>query len=303
MSSDTPLCRTMFAAEGFSISIIRGDAARGFEDFTFPIFREKLFLNEKDPRFVGLGLKFGDAPCGLALAEYTAPLGWRLVSLFVEEPFRNEGLGGALVDATESEVRERGGSRLGTVYRTTIPEREAFERVLARQGWSPPSLRMMVLEAEFNRISQSPFLTESPVLDPGFELVPWHEVPREEIEHLGKRGFSVRIWPLNYSDDYHRPTSFGLRWRGELCGWLVNHLHSPGFLRFTSSYLVDELQGKGQFAAVMAESVRRMPAAGMHRGIWTVPMEFRRMIAFSKRRLAPYCESVTQTYGSFKKLN
>lgn len=287
---------------GATIAEITAEAGSFFEEYTFPILRKKLSVDGGEKNLIRIGVKLGKTACGLALAEHTVPLGWRLISLFVDESLRNEGIGSALISAIEQAVREKGGARIATVYRTTIPEREAFERLLASQGWSKPALRMLVLEAEFERIARSPFLLQSPELDPGFELVPWNSVPREEIEHLGKRGFSVRIWPLNYGDDYHRPTSFGLRWQGVLSGWLVNHVHAPGFLRFTSSYLVDELQGKGQFAAVMAESVRRMPSCGMHRGIWTVPVEFRRMIAFSKRRLAPYCESVTQTYGSFKKL-
>lgn len=94
-----------------------------------------------------------------------------------------------------------------------------------------------------------------------------------------------------------------MRYRGEVVGWVVNHLFDATTVRFTCSYMRDDLQGRGRLVAAYAESINRCRAAGITEAIWTVPVQFPRMVAFSRRHLMPYTTSLTETRGSYKSLD
>ncbi len=234
----------------------------------------------------------------MALFDFSAGV-FQLLSLWVEEPYRKAGLGLALLQASESAAEKAGCARLKTVYRSTLPDRVAFEKTLCAAGWQPPALRMLVLETSYERMMASPVMQNPPPLGEGFTLLPWSEVPAEAIEAAAaKRCFHKEVWPPNYGENYHRETSFGVLFGGELVGWIVNHPTSdPAVLRFTTSYLRDDLQRRGRFASVIAESVRRTRPSGKERAIWTVPVFFPRMLSFARRRLAPFCDRVSETFG------
>jgi hypothetical protein len=83
---------------------------------------------------------------------------------------------------------------------------------------------------------------------------------------------------------------------------VVNHPFGPGKVRFTCSYMRDELQGRGRLIAAYVESINRCRAAGITQAVWTVPMIFPRMVAFARRHLIPYATSHTETRGSEKNL-
>lgn len=283
----------------FQIREVSSFDAPLFAGFTFPFYRDRLLLGSWRPKILALGAWRGVRPAGLALFEKTSSTGAVLRSVWVEADGRRRGMGLELLEKGAAVLAEQGVRRLEAVHRSTLEDRVAFEALLERAGWSRPRLRMMVLESTFEGMLRSPVMANRPRLDPRFSIVPWHEVDPLEIERLAAgRQFHVEVWPLNYGPDFHRETSVGVMRDGELVGWVVNHPKSPGVLRFTTSWLREDLQGRGTFAAVIAESYHRTAGTGYDHGIWTVPAIFPRMVAFARRRLAPYCYRVSETLGS-----
>ena len=270
-----------------------------FAGFTFPLYRDRLLLGSWRQKILALGAWQGSRPVGLALFEKTTSSTAVLRSVWVESDFRRRGIGLELLQKAAAALAEQGVRRVEAIHRSTLEDRVAFESLLKRAGWTRPEMRMMVLESTFEGMLRSPVMANPPPLDSRFTIVPWQEVDPLEIERLAAgRHFHVEVWPLNYGPNFHRETSVGVMRDGELVGWVVNHPKAPGVLRFTTSWLRDDLQGRGAFAAVIAESYHRMAGTGYDHGIWTVPAIFPRMVAFARRRLAPYCYRVSETLGS-----
>ena len=270
-----------------------------FAGFTFPLYRDRLLLGSWRQKILALGAWQGSRPVGLALFEKTTSSTAVLRSVWVESDFRRRGIGLELLQKAAAALAEQGVRRVEAIHRSTLEDRVAFESLLKRAGWTRPEMRMMVLESTFEGMLRSPVMANPPPLDSRFTIVPWQEVDPLEIERLAAgRHFHVEVWPLNYGPNFHRETSVGVMRDGELVGWVVNHPKAPGVLRFTTSWLRDDLQGRGAFAAVIAESYHRMAGTGYDHGIWTVPAIFPRMVAFAIRRLAPYCYRVSETLGS-----
>lgn len=284
---------------GFQIREVSSLDAPLFAGFTFPLYRDRLLLGAWRQKILALGAWRGSRPVGLALFEKTTTTTAVLRSVWVEADCRRRGLGLELLKNGAAALAEQGVRRVEAVHRSTLEDRVAFESLLERAGWACPQLRMMVLESTFEGMLRSPVMGKPPPLDPRFTIVPWHEVDPLEIERLAAgRYFHVEVWPLNYGPDFHRETSVGVMRDRELVGWVVNHPKAPGVLQFTTSWLREDLQGRGAFAAVIAESYHRVAGTGYDHGIWTVPAIFPRMVAFARRRLAPYCYRVSETLGS-----
>ena len=274
-----------------------------FAAFTFPYYQALLLTPSLASRSICAGVSHDGRPVGLALIENQARNNGNLRSLWIEPEYRQQGIARQLLQRVEEMVMARGLRRLETVYMNTLPEVKAFESLLRGAAWESPHTRMYVLKSDLAHINRSGWMKNPPVLEPEYELRPWEEVSVEEKQAIAAlRIYSKEVWPDNSPPNYDRPTSMAIRRGGELVGWIVNHPYEPGVLRFTCSYLRDDLQGRGRMVAVMAESVRRMGPAGYHTGIWAVPMEFPRMVAFSKRRLFPFATEISETRGSGKVL-
>jgi GNAT superfamily N-acetyltransferase len=274
-----------------------------FAAFTFPYYQGLLLTPSLAVRSTCAGVSCDGRPIGLALIENQARDCGNLRSIWIEPEYRRQGIARQLLQQVEEMVVARGRRRLETVYMDTLPEVNAFESLLRGAGWESPHTRMYVLQSDLAHINQAGWMKNPPILEPEYELRPWEEVSAAEKKAVAAlRIYSKEVWPENSGSNYDRPTSMAIRKGGELVGWIVNHPYAPGVLRFTCSYLRDDLQGRGRMVAVMAESVRRMGPAGYHRGIWAVPMEFPRMVAFSKRRLFPFATEISETRGSGKQL-
>lgn len=107
--------------------------------------------------------------------------------------------------------------------------------------------------------------------------------------------------PFDYAAGCDPHTSLGLRYRGEVVGWVITHVIGGDTLRFTCSYLHPDLQKMGRLIPVYESAIRRSEEQGITKGSWTVPYHHPRMVAFVTRWIAPYADSVGQTRSVTKR--
>lgn len=289
-------------AGGWQIAPVDAWRAHLYAPMTFPFYRALLFA---DPgRRLALGATLEGEPAGLGLVERGIEGRAHLRSLYVTDTLRGRGLATALLERLEEETRAAGDVELSAVWMAGQTSTPAVERVLAKRDWTPPALRMYVLRCDHPSIDRARWMTRR--LDAGVETFLWKDLTATEREALIRRQetqpVSREVFPFNFSPQFEPHTSLGVRWRGEVVGWVVNHRFDPKTLRFTCSYLRDELQGRGRLVAVYAEVINRMRPLGLSEAIWSVPVEFPRMVAFTRRHLMPYATSITETRGSRKSL-
>ena len=276
-----------------------------FAGFTFPAFQHLVVAPGSSRGRILVSADDRGKPAGLAVVEGISRTTARLRSIWVEPEYRRAGIGFRLLRRSEELARERGFHRIETVYRSTLKDQAIFEALLAHARWEQPKLRMLVIETTYEKMAQARFMQHPPKLEAEYALTPWEAVHAGELAVLRQsQTFSPEVWPENYPEPFHRQTSLAIRKHGELVGWIVNHPQpkAPGLLRFTTSYLRDDLQGRGRMAAVIAASVHRTVGTGFERGIWTVPVEFPKMIVFARKRLIPFSSRVSETLGSGKDL-
>jgi GNAT superfamily N-acetyltransferase len=291
---------------GAVVEIVPVDAycAPFYAPLTFPYYRPLLLDARHRPRVVALGLLRGDEPVGLGLVEIVPGDAACLRSVYVAPDLRRRGHAGELLERLEAATRERGEAELRGVYMTGEPNVPAIEGLLAKQGWDPPQLRMYLLRSNLESIDRARWMRRHR-LGSEFEIFLWKDLTGAERDALLARQathpVSREVFPFSFSPEIEPHTSLGVRRGGEVVGWVVNHRYDDRTVRFTASHMRDEYQKLGGLIAAYAESIDRCRPVGFTDAIWTVPVEFPRMVAFARRALFPYAISIRETRGSRKR--
>ncbi len=311
----------------------------GLEEMTFPIYRPLLALapvsrhpEQGDVRLVqpvAVIARSGGRLAGLALAELplasaepaagsetagnpdaAADRRPELLSLFVKPAARCAGVATALLAALERELVRRGATVVTTVYtagRSSIP---ALERVLEKRGWDAPRARTLSVRFPPQAALASDLFSERRMgaLAGQLELFPWRDLDaasraRIRSSHDAAPWITPALAPWRFEAAGFDPlSSIGARYRGEVVGWVLNHVVAPGTVRFTCSFLRKDLSRRGRIVPLYRESLRRLAAGGVERATFVTPVIYPNMVRFILRWIAPIAEFVGETRGSAKQL-
>lgn len=298
---------------------ITPDDRAAVSSMTFPAYRHLLDLaavprhpEQGDARPiqpVGIAAWDGDRPVGLALAELptTADGTPELLSLFVTESARRQGVARAMVAALEQAVARHGFPALQAVYTTGKPEIEAIERIFGAAGWQAPAARAVIVRFSPEQALSTPWFGRLRFPGDDFEILSWADVRLDEREAL-KREQQAEHWiPVGLEPWRHDATGFdtissvGLRHKGQLAGWVINHRVSADTVRFTCSWMRGDMRGMARILPLYTESLRRLLDSGTCRTcMFITPIEYTGMVEFVKRRCAKWGTFFGETRGTMK---
>lgn len=286
---------------------------------TFPAYRHLLAL-APTPRHpeqgdttviqpVGIAAWDGERPVGLALGEVpTSSTGnAELLSLFVQPADRRQGVATALVAAMEAEVARLGFSTLQAVYTTGKPEIAAVERLFEGRGWQAPVARTVTVRFSPEQALATNWFGRLKFPRDDYEIVSWTEVRAEEIEALRVEQEAEHWIPAGLEPWKHdrygfdQVSSVGLRYKGRLAGWVINHHITPDTVRFTCSWMRDDMRGLARILPLYTESLKRLLAAGSCRTcMFITPVGYTGMVEFVRRRCAKWGSFFGETKGTWK---
>jgi len=290
------------------------------EGMTFPAYRHLLALGpterhpgEAEQRLVqpvGFVARVAGIPVALALAEVPVRRedgGPELLSLFVQTSHRRRGLAAALVAAIEDDLRARGYESLEATYTRGKPGIQAVERIFESRGWSAPELRTLTVRFTMEEALSTPWYGRVEVPE-GARIFPWTELTPAERRHIeesnARAGWipnGLRPWRHDCIG-FEPVSSLGLRYRGEVVGWVINHRMDEGTVRFTCSFMRRDLSRRGVILALYTESIRRLSEAGCQYCTFVTPTVYPGMVQFITRHIAPYATFVGETRGTRKAL-
>ncbi len=302
------------------VKVLAGDEARMLGGMTFPAYRHLLDLAPQPRHADGADTRTiqplallalsGRQPLGLLLAEL--PLSGRapaeLLSLFVQPAQRNQGVATALLGALEAELARIGAERLAVVYMSGKPSIPALERVLHKRGFDAPAPRMVSIRFDAERMNQAEWLHKYRPRS-GYQVFSWMDLGEAEREVL-KAGHASKPWIaadlLPWEHDRHGfepATSVGLRYHGEVVGWVINHRLDADTVRYTCSFVREDLARLGRILPLYRESFSRMRRFGFRNGLFATPLHHPSMARFALKWFGPYASFVGETRGSEKVLD
>lgn len=291
-----------------------------FAEMTFPAYRHMLPL-QPTPRHPGQGDRapvqplasgawMADTPAGLVLAEvpYHRREHGELLSVFVDQRFRGQGVGTALVEEMEARMTRGGLEDVTAVYMSGGAGVPAMERIFEKRQWSPPEVRSISVRFTPQEAMETPWFGKVTLRDADFEILPWSAVPQAERDRA-RRAHETTPWIKKglefWNHDHYgfdEVSSLGLRYRGELVGWVINHRLAPKQVRFTCSFMRDDLSRRGRILPLYTESIRRLAEEGCETCTLITPVWYKEMAEFLKRRCAHCVSYFGETRGVEKVL-
>ncbi len=301
------------------LELSEGQERLALEHMTFRAYRHLLDL-QPGPRLPGevdsppiqpLAIRASEdgRPVGLALAELplTADREPELLSVFVEPKFRGRGVGTRLMERAAQEVDRAGFSRLRAVYNTGTPGGPIVEHLFEKCGWQTPVLRSVTVRFTPEEAMRVPWL-DKVSLPPQYEIFPWLQITESERNEL-RRSHEESPWiaedllPWDYETESLEPiTSLGLRYKGRIVGWVLNHRIDEETIRYTCSFIRKPLGRMGRILPLFSESLRRLDQAGCTNCTFVTPLFHKGMASFARRWIGPYVSSIQESKGSVKVL-
>jgi hypothetical protein len=191
---------------------------------------------------------------------------------------------------------------------TGKPSTASLERVLEKRGWETPETRTVTIRFTPEQALSMPWFGRVRLPSPEYEIFPWVELRRQERVEL-ERSQAESPWiPTGLEPWRHdvygfdEASSLGLRHRGRVAGWVINHRVSSAVVRFTCSFMRKDLGRRGRILPLYSASILALRESGCRHCIFVTPVGYSSMVEFIKRRGAPWAEFFAETRGSTKVL-
>lgn len=289
----------------YELNILDNSSASAYEWMTFPSYKYLLHTLDTDNTIVAIGATNNQQPVGLVLAQMVQDRIVVIFSIFVAIEERNKGIGTALLTRIQAELQDRGCKILQLNYTTGKPTTAALERVIEKCNWTPPETRTLVCKGEAKRIIEANWIRRYSRLPSSYSIFPWEEITPEERQIIQQQQ-QTQPWipedlvPFKYEDNLEPLNSIGLRYQGQVVGWLINHRIAPHTIRYTCSFVREDLQKMGRIIILYAEACERQIKANIPNAIWTVPSFHQSMVSFVKNHWLPYLNAVEESRGTLK---
>jgi GNAT superfamily N-acetyltransferase len=289
----------MQPAPGIRYELLRAASeATPYLGMTYRSFTPLLLaLNDAGPGVAVAAV--GDVPLGLALAELKGQgESAQVQSLYVVPAARRQGIATQLLARLEDALANvYGAGDALAVYPGGKDSTPAVERLLAKRGWSAPTPRMYLFQAtrqSLETLLQAPWMRATQ-LPPEYEFFPWSErTPADEavvLAGLQAGRFPPMLSPFNEAAIVEPAVSLGLRYRGEMYGWMIGHRIAAHTIRYTALFVREDIPHKGLGFRMFVESLHRHIALERDfpdaTGCWGV-LANNPFAGFLQRRLLPH---------------
>jgi GNAT superfamily N-acetyltransferase len=261
-----------------------------------------------DPIPLSFGVERDGEPIAVGhLTLHTNNTIGELHTFFIRDGYRCNDTNAKLLKAIEEGACQEGCRFLSFLY----PKGSPLTPILQARGWSAPNLFMFRIDFDpptFN----TPWINKEYPLPEGCALFPWKELTAKEREALQRQEqqcrFHFSVSPFG-DERYQQPVnSIGLRYNGEVVGWMITHTfpENPDTVRYSCLYIDDALHFKGLSIRLLQEAIRIQIDHSPY--LWAycevnMGLSEPSWIRFLNRRLAPYCASLTKTMQSVKIFN
>jgi GNAT superfamily N-acetyltransferase len=296
--------------------LLTARTALSYASLTYPHFR---FLFNRFEQFqdstVAVGYSLFSEPIGLALTQLCPDCQAAHVrSVFVRPAYRGQGIGTALLTRLEQEVAQRTYALLNVEYPADRPETSTWEHILNKAGWQPPrltSLRCAILGKPLvDELMRAPWMQQTH-LPEGFELFLWSDLDADERQQIEAQQFDGQyehgLEPMIGERPFEPLNSLGLRYHGEVIGWMLTVRTAPGRILYDRLFIAPQFRRRGQAVPLIVSAIQRHYAREGHLpevgGVWRTQVENLPMVRFIRRRLQPSLSSLVEFNTSYKTLD
>lgn len=268
-----------------------------YDQFTFPSLRKQAYATKFNEPLITVVAVHNQQFAGAAIVEMFLDGRGRLLSYFVAPQFRGNGIGQRMLQYAEQALRQKRAKRFVMRYRSDWKSLDTIEHITSKQGFNPPKTNLMLCKSDCEVIYKAPWFN-SYHLPKGYTFFDWKDLTPTDRQHIGKRKeqedwYPDALTPFQIEDKIHYPTSVGLRYEGNVVGWMLTHQIAEDTVQYTTLFVSPELQRMGRAIGVLIEAIRRQIAmynggSPLRYGAFQVESSNELMIRFVERRMRPY---------------
>ncbi len=289
----------------YSINRLNVFNAFRYRSLTFPSYQPLLQI--MNGSIVAMGAAIDDEPIGLALAEIQPDQVAKILSIYVKPAYRQKGVGTALLTELERTLNQQGCTTALIVYVAGKPATPALEKLLHTCDWSLPEPRMLICRCD--RRMRSAAWIDQASLPKTFTIFPWTELTAAERQTLQQQQeespwMPESLVPFHYEQSMEPLNSVGLRYQGEVVGWVITQRFKPDTICYSCSFVRPDFQQRGRIIPLYAEAIKRhYSRPEIPYATWVVPYVYPGMVQFVQRRMAEYMTTIDEFRRSLKPLS
>jgi hypothetical protein len=184
-------------------------------------------------------------------------------------------------------------------YATDWPSLPVVEHMLTRNNWQSPQTTLHQYKTNTSDLATAPWLQdERAKLPPEFELFPWNTLTTDERDAIQQKQAEENLYSPNLdpfiADSYLAFNGMGLRYQGEVIGWMVTHQSATDTIQYTSLFLLPQFQQQRLAIPLLAAALNRQIESDIPFSIWQVEAHNEAMLTFVRRYLQPYLAKESQ---------
>lgn len=280
---------------------LNADNLAAYDAFTYPSLQQRWRTQPQRGELLGTSASVDGDMVGFAIAELLPDQTAELISLFVTPAYRQQGIGTRLVGLLDRLLQKQGCAEMRIRYQGTTLTAIALEPILQKLGWKPPATNFLLAQTTRAKIAAAPWLHRYS-LPAEFDVFPWGELTAADQAVLQQMPFPQDLSPFTRDQRLESLNSLGLRYRGEVVGWVLTHRVAPDTIRYSTLYTTDRFRALGRGIALMAEAIRRQIASPIPYLKCAVAPHNAQMQQFVRRRLQPYLTQLGEARQASKSL-
>lgn len=238
------------------------ETSEPYRPFTYRNYRDWMVKPkaESEAKKIALGARFMGQPIGLLLVHLPVtddPA--RVLSVFVDERFRNLGIGGAMMRELKTRM-SRTALKQACVEYYAIHKYRTLERMLSKSGWQPPVVYSRFYRCDVAAGRDSRWIRRFK-LPARYRAIPWSRLQRDELSamnELREKDFTPYFMPLLAEGNIETDCSLVLKLDGEIAGWSIIDRELTDTLLYRSLYIREAYRDQGLGLALAAQSAQRM---------------------------------------------
>lgn len=249
-------------------------------------------------------------PIGLSVTTYYPSLSWaKLLTIsFLDDYCSQENILATLQEV-ENTLKAKGCELLTYLYSSIDKNVEKLELCLRNAHWSSPTTALV--RCHFDVHTFAPEWLERALKltsQTDFEIFPWGELTEDEeasLKENDKEGaIPSSISPLNFKEPIEPINSLGIRYKGELIGWLITTRSDSKTVNFSAFYVIPEFRSTKAPMALLLTSINRLQRSNIPKAVLEINLSLvdKRWISFVKNKLAPQATLIEHLYEVSKAL-
>lgn len=260
-----------------------------YETHSFPSFRQKSNVRNLQEPFFVIEVKLNEIIVGLSIVEFmTDQKVLKVLSLKVHEDYQRKGIASQMLKVAEQIAKNNGAFYTNIVFQDNWNSFKIMPKLLEKTGWDKPQHRLTLAKLHYNQVKDLPWFQIKDYPE-NFKVDRWLELSPQDYEYIKSKN-TTENWYPNILSPFQLPhlvadeSSFVLKYKDQIVGWLIAHSIGNKTIQITSFFLDKEHRNTKASLAIIVQAVEGFYHSGIaEQAVFMFEASNKTMLTLSKK--------------------